>query len=148
MSSKREQAFTQLQEAFGGFFGATARLRGRESHNHDELSVAQFRIVGLIGKLGPQTGSQLCKLTGLSPASLSEMIDHLVAAGYVERAKSDEDKRATVNRLSEHGQQCFDRKHTELKAKWRKALKDMSDEEIEQAASSLRRLTEAIESIY
>lgn len=148
MGKKREQAFSELHEAFGSFFGATARLRGRESHSKDGLSIAQYRIVGLLGKLGPQTGAQLCKLTGLSGASLSEMIDHLVEAGYVERTKSAEDKRAVVNQLSVTGQQCFDKKHKEMKAKWQSALKDMSDEEIDGAAQVLRRLTAVIESLY
>jgi DNA-binding MarR family transcriptional regulator len=147
MSKKRDRVFDELREAFGGFWGATAALRGRESRKPGEIGMAQYRLVKLLGQEGPLSAAQIAKLTGLSAATLSDMIDSLVSANLVTRCKSEEDKRATINALTEHGKECYEKKKELLKNKWSEALKDMSDEELEAAAAVLTRLTRVIETL-
>ena len=73
--------------------GAVRRLRGRETHSPDELSDAQFQLLfGLrAGKL--LSGGELACVAGLSPATTTQMLDGLEAAGLVVRERSLQDRR-------------------------------------------------------
>ena len=83
--------------------GAVRRLRGRETHSSDELSNAQFQLLfGLrAGKL--LSGGELAFVAGLSPATTTQMLDGLEAAGLVVRERSLQDRRKVMTSLTERG---------------------------------------------
>jgi DNA-binding MarR family transcriptional regulator len=75
------------------------------------------------------------------------MLDHLAEQGWVERVRSDSDRRVVLNRLTPAGRERFAAKEAELQARWREALSDISAEELGHAARVLRRMAEVLDAI-
>jgi MarR family transcriptional regulator, organic hydroperoxide resistance regulator len=139
---KREEAFTQLGSAFRGIMGALRRLRGRDTHRPGELSYAQFHLLfGLAGDCALST-SQLAAAADLSPATVTQMLDGLVAMGLVERTRSETDRRVVTCELTDRGRELIAEKRAHWEGRWRTALADFSTEELAAAAAVLERLRE------
>jgi DNA-binding MarR family transcriptional regulator len=68
------------------------------------------------------------------------MVDTLVAAGLVERSRSERDRRVVTIRLTREGRRRHARKDAELLDKWREALSAFSPDELEAASSVVARL--------
>jgi len=66
-----------------------------------DLSMAQFNLLTAIQSAGEITGSELAAQLGVSPPSVSVMVDRLVERGLLIRRRSDRDRRKVVLRLSE-----------------------------------------------
>ena len=62
---------------------AVRRLRGRESHRPGELSDAQYSLLFGLRESDAVRTSELALAADLSPASTTEMLDSLAAAGLV-----------------------------------------------------------------
>ncbi|HEY8675726.1 MAG TPA: MarR family transcriptional regulator [Candidatus Dormibacteraeota bacterium] len=70
------------------------RQRGMLAHLHAcNQSPAQLHVLGVLREVGPITVSQLASRLGISAPSTSAMVDRMVDAGLVERARSEEDRR-------------------------------------------------------
>ena len=114
-------AATALGDSFKTLMGAVRRLRGRETHSHDGLSNAQFQLLfGLrAGKL--LSGGELACVAGLSPATTTQMLDGLEAAGLVVRERSLQDRRKVMTSLTERGHALVEQRHARFAPMWRSA---------------------------
>jgi DNA-binding MarR family transcriptional regulator len=54
------------------------------------------RCLELLDRRGPLTAGQLAKAAGLSAAAVTKVVDRLLAAGYVQRIRSDDDRRQVI----------------------------------------------------
>jgi DNA-binding MarR family transcriptional regulator len=124
----RVDASTDLREAVGAFAAAQRRMRSRDAKGGG-MSFAQWHL-----------------LRRLTPASVTQMLDHLAELGLVERVRSHVDRRVVLNRLTPAGREHFERKQAEIEQRWQDALSDLSASQLGQAAQVLRRMVEVLDS--
>ena len=136
----REEALEQLGAAFKGTMAAIRRLRGRETHRHDEPSFAQYQLLfGLAGDRELST-SQLATAADLAPATVTQMLDGLVAMGLVERTRSERDRRVVTCALTDRGRELITERRAQWERRWRKVLSEFTTDEIATAAAVIGRV--------
>jgi DNA-binding MarR family transcriptional regulator len=134
-----------LGRAFKAAMAAVRRLRGRETHRPGDLSYAQYSLLFSLAGGGVRSARELAELADLSPATVTQMLDHLAAAGLVTRVRSDEDKRIVLTSLTERGCEVIEARRASMEPRWRAALTEFSDAELQTAAAVLDRLRELFE---
>ena len=90
---ERTDAVERLGRSFKGAMAALRRLRGREVRRPGELGDAQYSLLFCLRDHDEMSLGDLAVAAELSPASVTEMLDAMVAAGLVERFRSDRDRR-------------------------------------------------------
>jgi DNA-binding MarR family transcriptional regulator len=142
LSPGLNDAQTRLGQAFKSAMGGLRRLRGRETHQPGALSYAQY---GLLFGLADETAlpaSRLACLADLSPATTTQMLDHLESDGLVKRIRSVLDKRVVLVSLTDRGRELVEQRRGRWEGRWRAALDGFSETEILAAAAVLERLGE------
>jgi DNA-binding MarR family transcriptional regulator len=134
-------AVTDLGRAFRGVFRTLNRLRGRDTHlGAQELSHAQFELLIELEERGELSAGELALAAKLTPATVTQMLDHLAACGHVERTRSETDRRVVVSRLTVGGRRRILAKREVWRTRWDDALADMPVEDLEAATRVLERL--------
>ncbi|HTA05798.1 MAG TPA: MarR family winged helix-turn-helix transcriptional regulator [Solirubrobacteraceae bacterium] len=136
-------AMTELGSAFRQVFRALSRLRGRDTHLvGSELSHAQFELLIELDERGELPAGELAAAARLTPATVTQMLDHLAACGHVERVRSETDRRVVVSRLTEQGRGKIEAKRAAWQSRWQAALGDVGERDLQAATKVLRRLGE------
>jgi DNA-binding MarR family transcriptional regulator len=135
----------ELGRAFKAAMAAVRRLRGRETHRPGELSYAQYSLLFSLAAGDVKSARELAELADLSPATVTQMLDHLAAAGLVTRIRSDEDKRIVLTSLTDRGCEVIEARRCTMEPRWRAALAEFSDGELRTAAAVLDRLHDLFE---
>jgi len=130
----------QVGLAFKRAMVAVRKLRGRETQRPGQLSYAQYGLLfGLAGAC-ELSARELAEHADLTPATVTQMLEHLEASGLVTRTRSEQDRRVVLSQLTERGAAVVSERHAQMEPRWRAALADFSDEELEAAARVLNRL--------
>lgn len=61
-----------------------------------DLHPTDYKALGILDRLGPQSAGELAERTGLAPASVTNLIDRLEGKGFVRRVPDPKDKRRTI----------------------------------------------------
>jgi DNA-binding MarR family transcriptional regulator len=131
----------RLGLAFKRAMVAVRKLRGRETTRPGQISHAQYGV--LFGLSGCECSArELADHTDLTPATVTQMLEHLEAAGLVRRTRSEEDRRVVLSTLTEHGSAVVAERRAEMEPRWRAALVEFSDDELTAAARVLDRLAD------
>jgi DNA-binding MarR family transcriptional regulator len=134
-------ALSELGVAFRHVFRAVSRLRGRDTHlGGSELSHAQFELLIELDERGGLAAGELATAAQLTPATVTQMLDHLAACGHVERVRSETDRRVVVSRLTDEGRGKIEAKRSAWQERWQAALGDVSERDLRAAARVLQRL--------
>lgn len=134
-------AVSELGRAFRGVFRTLNRLRGRDTHLGDQqLSNAQFELLVELDDRGALSAGELAAAARLTPATVTQMLDHLADCGHVERTRSETDRRVVVSRLTADGRRRIRARREEWRARWDAALADLPVEDLEAATRVLERL--------
>jgi DNA-binding MarR family transcriptional regulator len=134
-------ALSELGVAFRHVFRAVSRLRGRDTHlGGSELSHAQFELLIELDERGELAAGELATAAQLTPATVTQMLDHLAACGHVERVRSEVDRRVVVSRLTDQGRAKIEAKRSAWQERWQAALGDVSERDLRAAARVLERL--------
>jgi len=137
----RELQLQRLGKAFRDVFRSLSRLRGRDTHlGGSELSHAQFELLIELHERGELPAGELAAAARLTPATVTQMLDHLAACGHVERVRSDTDRRVVVSRLTPLGESKIDAKREAWRASWQRALEGIDNDDLDAAARVLERL--------
>jgi DNA-binding MarR family transcriptional regulator len=131
------EAARDLGAAFKRLMGAFRRLRGRETHNPHGLSDAQYSLLFGLRDHEALPSRDLACLADLSPATATEMLEGLAAAGLVRRVRSEKDRRVVLTSLTEHGHALLEERHAQYAPRWNAAMAAFSDEELQTAARVL-----------
>jgi DNA-binding MarR family transcriptional regulator len=145
-TATRADGAAELREAVAAFTAAQRRLRSRDSKGGG-LSFAQWHLLRELAENHELPAGKLAAAADLTPASVTQMLDHLSDQGWVERVRSDTDRRVVLNRLTPAGRKRFAAKQAEIEARWRDALSDVPAEQLQQAARVLRRMAEVLDAI-
>jgi MarR family transcriptional regulator, organic hydroperoxide resistance regulator len=146
MPATRADVGAELREAVAAFSAAQRRLRSRDSKGRGP-SFAQWHLLRQLAENGELPAGKLAASADLTPASTTQMLDHLADQGWVERVRSATDRRVVLNRLTPSGRERFEAKQAEIEQRWRDALADLSAQELGQAAKVLRRMAEVLDAI-
>ena len=73
------------------------------------LSGRQYMVLAVLSPGAPPSQLELAGLCGLLPAQIVPVIDELERRGFVERQRSEADRRRSVVTLTEAGQEILDR---------------------------------------
>jgi DNA-binding MarR family transcriptional regulator len=137
---------TALGMAFRSVFRRLIRMRGRDTHlAGDELSHAQFELLIELDERGALPAGELATAAQLTPATVTQMLDHLAASGQVERVRSETDRRVVVSRLTEQGRGKIEAKRKRWQSRWEQVLSDVDAEELRVATRVLERLSAVFE---
>jgi DNA-binding MarR family transcriptional regulator len=141
-SSADLQAF---EEAWGEFFGAMRRLKGRAAQEEGELSLSQqFLLVALAEEPSMSVG-ELALAAGVAPPTATRMLDGLERDGIVTRSPSAEDRRKVTVELTEEGLKLVRRKKRRISARRKSVYDSLSPAEREQAVHLLHRFADLLE---
>jgi MarR family transcriptional regulator, organic hydroperoxide resistance regulator len=136
----------ELGKAFRRVFRGLSRLRGRDTHlGGSELSHAQFELLIELYERGELPAGELAAAARLTPATVTQMLEHLADRGHVERARSEIDRRVVVSRLTPRGRRKIEAKRAAWQERWQAALQDMGPRELRAATRVLERLSAAFE---
>jgi MarR family transcriptional regulator, organic hydroperoxide resistance regulator len=137
---------TELGAAFRRVFRSFNRLRGRDTHlGANELSHAQFELLIELSERGELPAGELATAARLTPATVTQMLDHLAEQGHVERVRSDTDRRVVVSRLTRQGKRKIEAKREAWQSRWEQALEGVQADELRAATRVLERLAEMVE---
>ena len=130
----------QLGLAFKRAMVAVRRLRGRETHRPGQISYAQYGLMaGLAGEC-QRSARELADMADLTPATVTQMLESMEAAGLVTRTRSEEDRRVVLSSLTAKGADIIAERRAQMEPRWRAALEEFDDDELATAARVLNRL--------
>lgn len=142
----REHQLLELGTAFRRVFRSLSRLRGRDTHlDASELSHAQFELLIELHHRGDLSAGDLALAAGLTPATVTQMLDHLAHQGHVERVRSQADRRVVLSRLTPQGTRKIAAKRKLWQARWEAALADVPPADLHAATRVLERLAHLFE---
>jgi DNA-binding MarR family transcriptional regulator len=142
VEAERLDAREQLGASFKAATAAVRRLKGRETHRPGELSYAQYGLLFGLAAEGRMSARELASSANLTPATVTQMLDSLAAAGLVQRVRSSDDKRVVLTSLTSRGEELVAERRARFEPMWRAALAGFSDDELFTAAAVLDRLAE------
>jgi DNA-binding MarR family transcriptional regulator len=126
---------------------AVRRLRGRETQRPDQVSFAQYGLLFSLSGADERSARDLAEQADLSPATVAQMLEGLEAQGLVERTRSAQDRRVVLSSLTERGAQIVADRHAMIEPRWRAALSEFNDNELEVSARVLNRLADYFEDL-
>jgi MarR family transcriptional regulator, organic hydroperoxide resistance regulator len=142
----RAAEMTELGLAFRRVFRSLNRLRGRDTHlGPGELSHAQFELLIELQERGEQPAGELASAARLTPATVTQMLDHLADCGHVERVRSQTDRRVVLSRLTRQGRRKIEAKREAWQSRWEQALTGVEIDELRAAKHVLERLGAMVE---
>ena len=86
--SAEDQLHRDLATAIVTFHEAVARRLG--------VTAADQRVLGVLGRMGVATPSQLAESTGLTTGAITGIVDRLERAGFAKRAPNPADRRSIL----------------------------------------------------
>ncbi|HTU77751.1 MAG TPA: MarR family transcriptional regulator [Solirubrobacteraceae bacterium] len=145
-AQEREAQLTELAAAFRRVFRSFSRLRGRDTHlGAGELSHAQAELLIELHERGELPAGELAAAARLTPASVTQMLEHLAEQGHVERVRSQRDRRVVVTRLTPLGARRIEAKRALWQSRWEQALDGLDAHELRAATRVLERLAAMVE---
>ncbi len=142
----RTEQLTELGVAFRRVFRSLNRLRGRDTHlAGGELSHAQFELLSELHERGDLPAGELAAAARLTPATVTQMLDHLAEQGHVERVRSQSDRRVVLSRLTRQGARKIEAKRAAWQQRWEHALAGFDAEELRASTRVLERLAAMVE---
>ena len=113
-----------------------------------DMTNNDMHIVEAIGLGEAKRSSEVAKLMSVTTGTLTRAVDGLVEHGYVNRTRSDKDKRVVYLTLTERGKAAYEhhkRFHEEMIAN---AKANLSEEELAILVRSLNQLNEYFRTAY
>ncbi|MDW5323279.1 MarR family transcriptional regulator [Plantactinospora sp. KLBMP9567] len=108
------------------------------------LTLPQLRTLLLLSAHGSTAGQELSSAMGVSLATMTGMVDRLVAQGLVTRREDPHDRRVRRIELSEPGRDLVDRFATAGTEKMRRILDRLTDDELRMVAQCSALLVNAV----
>lgn len=128
MSTDEERA-REASEVRQGVLRLARRLRAEREPG--ELTPSRFAVLGRLERDGPATASALASAERVAPQTMARIVQHLLDAGLAERTPDQVDRRATLIRITELGQQRVLADRSRHEAWLAQAMDELTDVERE-----------------
>jgi MarR family transcriptional regulator, organic hydroperoxide resistance regulator len=143
----RRREIEELRAALAHMSGAERRLRGRDHSRPGELTFAQIRALAALGREREMTAGELARSADLNPATVTAMLDHLEAAGIVQRHRSTSDRRVCNVSLTGDGWELLEHKLAGWQLRWEEKLAGVSGADLQIAARVVEQVTDLYDGI-
>jgi DNA-binding MarR family transcriptional regulator len=144
-SGEREKLIDDVRSALSELLGAERRLRGRDQHHRQGgLTYAQLRAL-MVLRDGERTAGALAEASNCNPASTTAMLDHLEAAGVIERRRDTRDRRVCLVALTDDGRRLVEEKRASSQTIWQARFGEASGTDLQAAAQAMRTIAEMLD---
>ena len=117
-----------------------------QSPTHTKLSLTERSVIKLLDKQKEMLPNEIAKMEKVTTQSMSQILNHLLALGYIIRKPSETDKRKVMISLSEAGQAILHAVRNEVDEWLSKAIQETCSTEdkaiLRQALVPLSKLVE------
>jgi DNA-binding MarR family transcriptional regulator len=135
---RRAAELERLGKALRRVLANVRRLRGQQAHlGGEDISHAQFELLIELLERGRLPVGELAAVAQLTPATVTGMLDHLVACGHVVRSRAEHDRRVVVCELTAQGQREIAAHKSAKQAQWESALANIPSEDLRAATRVL-----------
>lgn len=107
------------------------------------LTTAQLRVLFLMRENPGVTAGELATRLGVTPPTISGIVDRLVKLGLVRREDDESDRRLVRNHLTDHGDSACSRLERGAEIFTRRILVEMNHADLEQFIVGLRAFIKA-----
>ncbi|MEX5729717.1 DNA-binding MarR family transcriptional regulator [Rhodovulum iodosum] len=115
-------------------------LYGRELAKAAGLTAVQIRVLQIVAETGISTPKAIASRMGVSQATMTTLIDRLVAKGLVERHRSQTDRRQMNILISDAGREAIERAPDPLHDRYVEAFDKLPDWEQAMIVAALERV--------
>jgi len=135
----------RAHEALGAAFSEAdrnlRRLRGRDSQlPAGHIGHSRFELLDVLRETQPTSAKDLALAAGFTAASISRMLEALAADGFVDRVRSESDRRVVMVALTPKGREIVEARRAFWGGRWLAALEDLDVGEVGAATEVLRRI--------
>lgn len=99
--------------------------------NESGITPAQGFLLEKLDSDGPLKASRIADILGYTPGAITSMSDKLIAAGLVERERTEEDRRVVFLSINEEGRQLIGKIRLQRRANVEAFFGDLADEDIQ-----------------
>ena len=113
-----------------------------------DLSITEIHTIEAVGLYGSRTMSEIASKLDTTMGTLTTAIDKLIKKGYVERSRSDIDRRIVNVSLTNRGKLAYrihEKFHMDMV---KEVMEDFNQDEEEILLSALRKLNKHLKDIY
>lgn len=125
-------------------FRAT-EIYGRELAKAAGLTAVQIRVLQIVDENGQATSKEISQRMGVAQATMTSLIDRLVAKGMVERRRSEADRRQTNIFITEAGRAAVKKAPDPLQQRYVKQFTALEDWEQAMIVASLERVASMLD---
>ncbi len=126
-------------------FSSLARVEAKDKDCRcTDLSMAQFNLLMAVQSHGAITGVELAAQLGVSPPSVSVMVERLVERGLLVRERSEQDRRKVVIRMSSDEALHFNRLEEQVLASFVELVKEVGAETSEKWVEVLQQVQDVL----
>ncbi|ANB35475.1 MarR family transcriptional regulator [Rhodovulum sulfidophilum] len=115
-------------------------LYGRELARAAGLTAVQIRVLQIVAETGQSTPKTIATRMGVSQATMTTLIDRLVAKGLVDRRRSEADRRQMIIAITALGRESIDRAPDPLHDRYVIAFEKLPDWEQAMLVAALERV--------
>lgn len=95
----------------------------------------------------PLTATDLCQRTKLLKSQMNKVLSEMERKGYVQRMRSEKDKRQVLLSLTEAGQTAYAKEHSGISEILHRLVEDLGEEKALHAADIVEEITQSLEKI-
>ena len=107
---------------------------------YKDISVKDMHVIEAVGIGNPRNMSAVAKSLSVTVGTLTIAMNNLVKKGYVNRVRSEEDRRVVLVSLSEKGEHAYHHHRIFHERMVMSVLKDLNKEETESLTAALMKL--------
>jgi DNA-binding MarR family transcriptional regulator len=118
------------------------KIAGQVAHERGAMTLERARILWQLVE-SPRRSGEIAQRCGLTPASVSELVDSLERDGFVRRSEDRNDRRVVVVEISARGRREIERVGELMTAPVAKVIAGLSADKRSRIAAALADLQEA-----
>lgn len=119
-----------------------------KSDEFSDISITEIHTIEAIGIDREKTMSEVAQSLNITLGTLTTGINKLIRKGYVERNRTEEDRRIVLIKLTDKGIAAYKKHESFHDEMVHNSVNDLSDEEKELLASSLSKIKDFFEEKY
>lgn len=140
-SEKLNQEIMHLLHGVMKRLSASTSIPVKIDHETMHLTMIQWSIIRLIHEHKEISMKKLAEIMNVTPPSMTEHIDALVSQNLIERDKSSLDRRTVLVKISDKGEQLFNKLYSEKMKVFNKILSTLSIEEKQSFLKMLQKVS-------
>jgi DNA-binding MarR family transcriptional regulator len=142
-SATDRRAVSELHASLRAMSAAERRLAGHD-RGPGELTYTQVQALAALSRAQEMTAGELARSAGLTPATVTGLLDQLESAGVVRRTRSTEDRRVCNVSMTDAGRELLESRSQAWRVYWARRLDPISDDDLQTAT----RVLDAVAALY